>query len=74
MTGCLAGIIGDGKVCVWGRPTGTVTRRLQRGDSLNTERLEAEYDAGVLTLRIPVAERARPSKIEIVSRPELADT
>jgi HSP20 family protein len=56
------------------RPTGTVTRRLQRGDSLDTERLEAEYDAGMLTLRIPVAERARPSKIEIVSRPELANT
>jgi HSP20 family protein len=54
------------------RPTGTVTRRLLLGDSLDTERLDAEYDAGVLTLRIPVAERAKPRKIEIVDRRELA--
>jgi HSP20 family protein len=55
------------------RPTGTVTRRLLLGDSLDTERLEAEYDAGVLTLRIPVAERAKPRKIEIARRRELAN-
>lgn len=55
------------------RPTGTVTRRLLLGDTLDTERLDAEYDAGVLTLRIPVAERAKPRKIEIVSRRELAN-
>ena len=54
------------------RPTGTVTRRLLLGDSLDTERLDAEYDAGVLTLRIPVAERAKPRKIEIARR-ELAN-
>jgi HSP20 family protein len=47
------------------RPTGTVTRRLVLGDSLDTERLEARYDAGVLTLSIPVAEQAKPRKIEI---------
>ncbi|GAA4251376.1 Hsp20/alpha crystallin family protein [Dactylosporangium darangshiense] len=47
------------------RPTGTVTRRLVLGDALDTDRLEATYDAGVLTLRIPVAEKARPRKIEI---------
>jgi HSP20 family protein len=47
------------------RPTGTVTRRLVLGDSLDTERLEAAYDAGVLTLSIPVAEQAKPRKIEI---------
>lgn len=47
------------------RVTGTVTRRLVLGDSLDTDRLEASYDAGVLTLSIPVAEKARPRKIEI---------
>ncbi|MER7278958.1 Hsp20/alpha crystallin family protein [Dactylosporangium sp. NPDC000244] len=47
------------------RPTGTVTRRLVLGDSLDTERLEASYDAGVLTLSIPVTERAKPRRIEI---------
>ncbi|GAA2618352.1 Hsp20/alpha crystallin family protein [Dactylosporangium fulvum] len=47
------------------RATGTVTRRLVLGDSLDTDRLEANYDNGVLTLSIPVAEKARPRKIEI---------
>ena len=47
------------------RATGTVTRRLVLGDSLDTDRLEAAYDAGVLTLSIPVTEKARPRKIEI---------
>jgi HSP20 family protein len=55
------------------RPTGTVTRRLLLGDSLDPERLDAQYDAGVLTLRIPVAERAKPRKIEIVSGREPAN-
>ena len=47
------------------RATGTVTRRLVLGDSLDTDRLGATYDAGVLTLSIPVTEKARPRKIEI---------
>ncbi|WP_432976178.1 Hsp20/alpha crystallin family protein [Dactylosporangium sp. CA-233914] len=47
------------------RPTGTVTRRLVLGDTLDTEGLQASYDAGVLTLSIPVTEKARPRKIEI---------
>ncbi|MFD9187153.1 Hsp20/alpha crystallin family protein [Streptomyces phaeochromogenes] len=47
------------------RPTGTCSRQLFLGDSLDTERIDASYDAGVLTLRIPVAERAKPRKIQI---------
>jgi HSP20 family protein len=47
------------------RATGTVVRRLVLGDGLDTDRLEARYDAGVLTLSVPVAEKARPRKIEI---------
>ena len=55
------------------RATGAVTQRLVLGDSLDTDRLEASYDAGVLTLSIPVAEKARPRKIEIGTAPrELA--
>jgi HSP20 family protein len=34
-------------------------------DTLDAERIEATYDAGVLTLRIPIAERAKPRKITI---------
>ncbi|MEV8593283.1 Hsp20/alpha crystallin family protein [Streptomyces sp. NPDC052012] len=47
------------------RPTGTFTRQLFLGDTLDTERIDASYDAGVLTLRIPVAERAKPRRIQI---------
>jgi HSP20 family protein len=49
------------------RPMGTVTRRLVLADSLDTDRLEASYDNGVLTLRIPVTERAKPRKVEVVA-------
>ncbi|MFE0327425.1 Hsp20/alpha crystallin family protein [Streptomyces sp. NPDC058960] len=47
------------------RPTGTFTRQLFLGDTLDTERIDASYDAGVLTLRIPVAEEAKPRRIQI---------
>jgi len=47
------------------RPTGTFTRQLFLGETLDTERIDASYDAGVLTLRIPVAEQAKPRKIPI---------
>ncbi|MFJ3336700.1 Hsp20/alpha crystallin family protein [Streptomyces sp. NPDC086766] len=47
------------------RPTGTFTRQLFLGDTLDTDRIDASYASGVLTLRIPVAEQAKPRKIQI---------
>nr|WP_301364521.1 Hsp20/alpha crystallin family protein [Streptomyces xanthophaeus] len=47
------------------RPLGVFSRQIMLADSLDTERIEADYDAGVLTLRIPIAERAKPRKIAI---------
>ena len=35
------------------------------GDTLDTDHIEAHYDAGVLTLRLPITEKAKPRKIEI---------
>jgi len=35
------------------------------GESLDTDHLEARYDAGVLTVTVPVAEQAKPRKVEI---------
>lgn len=52
------------------RPRGIFSRQLILGDNLDTERVDASYDAGVLTLRIPVAERAKPRKIAISSKGE----
>lgn len=47
------------------RPLGVFSRQLFLGDTLDAERIQAGYDSGVLTLRIPVAERAKPRKISI---------
>jgi HSP20 family protein len=47
------------------RPQGTFTRRVLLGESLDTSRLEATYDQGVLTITIPVAEQAQPRKIAV---------
>ncbi|GLZ40558.1 Hsp20/alpha crystallin family protein [Actinokineospora sp. NBRC 105648] len=47
------------------RPSGVFSRQLFLGDTLDTEHISAAYDRGVLTLRIPVAERAKPRKIAI---------
>ncbi|MER7519254.1 Hsp20/alpha crystallin family protein [Streptomyces sp. NPDC126499] len=47
------------------RPTGTFSRQLFLGETLDTENIEATYDAGVLSLRIPVGEQATPRKIQI---------
>ena len=47
------------------RPQGTYSRQLFLGDTLDTDHIEASYHDGVLTLRIPVAERAKPRRIEI---------
>ena len=47
------------------RPRGVFSRQLFLGDTLNTDNIQATYDAGVLTLRIPIAEKAKPRKIEI---------
>jgi HSP20 family protein len=49
------------------RPLGVFSRQLFLGDTLNTDQIKADYDAGVLTLRIPIAEQAKPRKIEIGS-------
>lgn len=47
------------------RPTGRFSRQIFLGDTLDTEQIAASYDAGVLTVRVPVAEQAKPRKISI---------
>ncbi|MDL5201796.1 Hsp20/alpha crystallin family protein [Streptomyces sp. ALI-76-A] len=55
----------DAELLVAERPAGTFTRQLFLGETLDTERIDASYEAGVLTLRIPVAEQAKPRRIQI---------
>jgi HSP20 family protein len=47
------------------RPRGVFSRQVILGDSLDVANIEASYQAGVLRLSIPVAERAKPRKISI---------
>ena len=47
------------------RTMGTFTRRLRLPESLNADAVEASYDNGVLEVRIPVLEQAKPRKVEI---------
>jgi HSP20 family protein len=47
------------------RPLGVFARQLFLGDALDTDHIDATYDNGVLVLRIPIAERAKPRKIAV---------
>jgi HSP20 family protein len=47
------------------RPLGVFARQLFLGDALDTEHIDAAYDNGVLVLRIPIAEKAKPRKIAV---------
>jgi HSP20 family protein len=47
------------------RPAGSFTRQIFLGDTLNVEKLDADYSGGVLTIRLPVMEEAKPRKIEV---------
>ena len=58
---------GDTELIAAERPRGVFSRQLILGDNLDTENVGAAYNAGVLTLRIPVAEQAKPRKIQISS-------
>jgi HSP20 family protein len=47
------------------RTTGSVTRRVRLSENLNAEAVEADYHNGVLQVRIPVLEQAKPRKVEV---------
>ena len=47
------------------RPHGTFTRQILLGDNLDTSKIDAQYSDGVLTLAIPVAEEAKPRRIDV---------
>ena len=49
------------------RSGGSFLRQFTLGQGLDTERIAASYDHGVLTITIPVSEKAKPRKIEVTS-------
>jgi HSP20 family protein len=62
--------VGDeDEVVVVERPQGTFSRQLFLGESLDPDRIRASYENGVLTLTIPVAERAKARQIQVETGP-----
>ncbi|MCW2833676.1 MAG: Hsp20 family protein [Nocardioides sp.] len=58
---------GDWEMLASERPRGAFSRQLVLGDNLDLQSIEAHYEGGVLRLRVPVAEKAKPRKIQIAS-------
>jgi len=50
------------------RPLGVFSRQLLLGDALNTDQVQASYENGVLLLRIPVKEQAKPRKVAVAGQ------
>ncbi len=55
------------QIVVSERPQGTFTRQLYLGEGLDADHISASYEAGVLTVRLPVAEQAKPRKVAIAT-------
>ena len=48
---------------------GSYTRRVRLADAVDADKIEASYNDGVLTVRVPVEEKAKPRKVEIRPTP-----
>ena len=55
----------DIELLIGERPTGTFSRQLFLADTLDSEHIEADYADGVLRLRVPVKEQAKPRRLDI---------
>ncbi len=49
------------------RPYGSYMRQFTLGDGVDLENITANYEHGVLSVIIPVAERAKPRKIQVAA-------
>lgn len=56
------------------RQSGSFRRQVHLGDSLDIDGIEADFADGVLTLRIPISERAQPKRIEVKPRSAAIET
>ena len=55
----------DVELLIGERPHGTFSRQLFLAETLDTERIAADYTDGVLQLRIPVKEQAKPRRVDV---------
>ena len=56
---------GDWEMLASERPRGAFSRQLVLGDNLDLDAIQADYEGGVLRLTVPVAEKAKPRKIQV---------
>ena len=56
---------GDGKVIARERVRGSFSRRVVLADTVESDKIEATYANGVLVVRLPLSEKARPRRVEI---------
>ncbi len=47
------------------RRMGSFTRRVRLSDTVDSEKIDASYTDGVLSVRLPLTEKAQPRKVEI---------
>ena len=62
-------VLEDVELLIGERPYGTFSRQLFLAETLDTQRLEADYGDGVLTIRLPVKEQAKPRKVTVNGAP-----
>jgi HSP20 family protein len=55
------------EILVSERPQGAFTRQLMLAESLESDKLDANYDQGVVSITIPVAEHAKPRRVQVSS-------
>ncbi len=55
------------------RPAGTYLRQFSIGEGVDSANISASYEDGVLRLVIPVSERAKPRKVQVMTQNSAAD-
>jgi HSP20 family protein len=55
----------DEKLFIRQRAMGSFTHRVRLSDSVDAEKIEADYEGGVLKVRVPLQEKAQPRKVEV---------
>lgn len=65
---------GDWEMLAAERTRGAFSRQLVLGDNLDLDKIEATYDDGILRLVVPVAEKAKPRRIEVAGATPTVET
>jgi HSP20 family protein len=60
----------EDEIIVNERPQGRFNRDLRLGSAIDVDKIGANYEGGVLTLTLPISERAKPRTIQVQARSE----